>query len=490
MRGFRRLIVAIALCGLLPAASYGQFDELAAKTQQGANALMAIDVASALATPLAQEKGWSKKLEGAYIDRATFLPPDAKALLITGTLLPDRHFQASAEVAVLKMAGPVSMASIARANGGEVQQLRGRDVIETRSDAYLASLGPDLLATYSPGNRQAVGRWLSDVADKKVNMLSPYLAEALSKVGAKTQIVLAIDLQDAVSATQAASRLQEEKILEGTSYKLNDVVAQLQSLRGATIEIGVAKAAHATTTIEFNEPLKFSGEFAKKLVLASMENLGMELEDLPKHHFSVSGSAIVIEGDLSAGGLRRLLSLVEIPSADVSQTDAAPAASQSSSGDQIAAASLTYFKSVTSLLDDLRGDRVKQSAKGGQDAVWMERYAKKIDALPLLNVDDELLDWGSKIAETMRVMSTTRRTNNLSAGVAKSGLRSGGYIGGYGGSYFGGFTTSRETTANANQIDQTYKNQATAVRIQGWQLIDDATAKIRREETKRYGIEF
>jgi hypothetical protein len=153
----------------------------------------------------------------------------------------------------------------------------------------------------------------------------------------------------------------------------------------------------------------------------------------------------------------------------------------------MAAKSQMYFKTVVSMLDDLRGDRKKQDPRGGMDAVWMDKYATKIDRLPMLNVDEELLTWGSNTAQTLRVMATERRGRGLSAGASKSGLRTGVSSDGY---YGINVTTAAATQADANQIDVTQGNIATAKRVEGWRLIDNATADIRKKETQRYRVEF
>ena len=51
--------------------------------------------------------------------------------------------------------------------------------------------------------------------------------------------------------------------------------------------------------------------------------------------------------------------------------------------------------------------------------------------------------------------------------------------------------SSATATANdANQIDVQTGNVATANRVEGWRLIDNATAELRKKETQRYGIDF
>ncbi len=181
------------------------------------------------------------------------------------------------------------------------------------------------------------------------------------------------------------------------------------------------------------------------------------------------------------------MSLLEIPAPLLAETEQPAAEVKSTSADAKAATSQAYYRTVVSMLDDLRGDRSKQDPRGGMDAVWMEKYAQKIDRLPVLNVDEELLNWGTKTAQTLRIMAATRSKAGLSAGSQKSGLRTGVYTDSY---YNVGVSTATATANDANQIDVQTGNVATANRVEGWRLIDNATADIRKTATQRYGVEF
>ena len=87
--------------------------------------------------------------------------------------------------------------------------------------------------------------------------------------------------------------------------------------------------------------------------------------------------------------------MLELPSTKFSTLkDELPDTPSSSSPSEAskAAASKTYFKSIAVLIEDLRktlGDT------RDNHAVWMERYGRKVDALPILNVDETLLAWGA-----------------------------------------------------------------------------------------------
>ncbi len=308
----------------------------------------------------------------------------------------------------------------------------------------------------------------------------------MERVGKDRQIVLALDLEDVVSASDATARLQASKLLAGTPYKVDQVAGELQSLLGVVIEIEISTDARARARIDFARPVTFSAEIAKQITMATLAEQGLAVDDLAKHLFVISGKTITVEGELSSTGLRRILSLLDLPGSSAADVSGA-ASPETASGDMTAQKSQAYFRSVVSLLDDLRGDRTKQDPRGGQDAVWMDKYAQKIDRLPVLGVDNELLDWGAKTAQTLRVMAGQRRNAGLSAGAQKSGLRTGVFTD----SFFNvGVSTATATAADANQIDVQAGNQATVTRVEGWRLIDNATAEMRRKQTQRYQIEF
>ncbi|QDT56066.1 hypothetical protein Pan44_41160 [Caulifigura coniformis] len=481
-----RSCMFVCVCWGFVSSAYGQFEDLAGATQRDANAILAIDVAALKSSPLATERGWTKKLEAAYVDRATFLPPEASSVLVAGQLVLDREFQPASEVAVMKLLTPVSMAGLARANGGQLETLRGRDAIATTGDAYIVALGENLIGLYSPAHRQAASQWVADAGRKGGNGLSDYLKKALAGGNDKTQIVLAMELQDALSPRTIAEGLKKITLPAGGTVRPEDLAPQLETLRGLTVEIAVAKEVKATTRIDFGKTVTFSAAIAKTLLVSAMQNAGVELPEIADHRFEIRGSTVVAEGELSPGALRRLMSLLEVPNVELAAAESPPETTPSSA-DQMAAKSQLYFKSAVSLLDDLRGDRSKQDPRGGMDAVWMDKYAAKIDRLPSLDVDEELLVWGENTAQTLRVMASARRGRGLSAGASKSGLRTGVSWDGYYGVSASGATA---TQASANQIDVTQGNMATARRVEGWRLIDNATAEVRKKLTQRYRVEF
>src|SRR6202011_5126866 len=105
---------------------------------------------------------------------------------------------------------------------------------------------------------------------------------------------------------------------------------------------------------------------------------GAYMEDLDDWYLRAEGDTITLQGKLSPTGLRQILSINQMPAPNV------PAASGSEApGDPKIAASQRFFKAVVKTLADLG----KQKPKSFSNlAFWIEKTARTIDQLPLLDV--------------------------------------------------------------------------------------------------------
>ena len=94
------------------------FSSLLAKVPPQANTVVMFDVENLLRTPIAQKQGWGKQLELAYVERPIFLPPEASKMVMAALLDASNSFRRNWELAVMDLAEPMSMRSIARSEGG------------------------------------------------------------------------------------------------------------------------------------------------------------------------------------------------------------------------------------------------------------------------------------------------------------------------------------------------------------------------------------
>jgi hypothetical protein len=144
--------------------------------------------------------------------------------------------------------------------------------------------------------------------------------------------------------------------------------------------------------------------------------------------------------------------------------------------------------------------------------MWYDKYARKIDRMPIMNVDDQLLDFGAMVASSFRNiegvgkgvgMRTSLRTasNNPSSG-GYSNSSFGGYRAnsGYWGADFGpsgvtagvsAMNASLQEKGRTDAIIRGEERTAGAANIQQiWQQLDAATAQMRRELVNKYSADF
>jgi len=491
-----RVVVAavfISLVANTSAQSQPKFDDLLRRIPPTANAIVVMDVAGIHESALAKKEGWMNKHEAAFVDRPLMLPPEADRLVLASRI--GRNVRTSYELAVMSLKEPLSMRSIARAERGYLDKIDGVEAVWTPSEAYFVALDPKTVGVMYPGDRQLVSRWATS---KRLGGVSQYLQAAASTVGRGSQIALALDLNNAVEPHRLDELIETSPTLQKSKVDVNKLSPLLLGLKGITLQISITDAARGEFRIDFSQPITLKESLIKSLLLEGLANFGASIDDLEDWNASVSGDSVLLTGPLSKSGLRRILSVLEIPTTKFSSV-ADESLDELTSDAEIASASRAYFKSVTVLLDDLHTDRDKRDTRGGKDAVWMDRYAKKIDRLPILNVDEELLVFGTNCAETLRVMATARRGAGLSAGTRVANAATGGYSGAYGAySYgYGGTRVAADLTAGNRAasrdraaIRSQEQNRATGTRTEGWRLIDNATGDIRKKMTAKYKIEF
>jgi hypothetical protein len=170
--------------------------------------------------------------------------------------------------------------------------------------------------------------------------------------------------------------------------------------------------------------------------------------------------------------------------------------------------SVKYFKTITTYFNDLRTDmRNRQTI--AQSQVYFDRYARKIERLPMLNVDPELLDYGAFVCQSLRELAgsvrttgaeqavATRNVTASSPGVYNTGSYGYGRAGYYGASGFYGNYARYDARAtlkwegSQRRLVRAQTNTAIAGATEDVkQQVVEATAGIRRKMTEKYQTEF
>jgi hypothetical protein len=152
----------------------------------------------------------------------------------------------------------------------------------------------------------------------------------------------------------------------------------------------------------------------------------------------------------------------------------------------------------------LRDVRREKATTFQQVSFWVNQYAQRIDELPMLNVDEELLKFGASVSSTLRAMAnnsqtTSMRNYGLSAQkqnvlVDTGGAYNYGYWYGYRGSAgYNYYVPNMNYVNNHRQIHNMMAAgtaNEVATRTQTWANIDQATTDMRRKMVQKYNVEF
>jgi hypothetical protein len=292
--------------------------------------------------------------------------------------------------------------------------------------------------------------------------------------------------------------------------------------------------------VDFGQDPSPLADIAKPLVLGALANQGALIEEMESWNAQVNGQTIYLDGYLGESGLTRIASLINLPThavhapAGVAETESpsapttAAAPSTSDPKQLVVETTQNYFKSIDHLLADLRSHK-GEARTIGQIGVWYQKYADRVERLPILNVDEEMLQYGQYVAQQLRNCSMAIKGYGISKRVAEenadmnaapyggafgqmasdyyaSGAYTGGYYGrpigrpaaygwargvGAAGVAYGAVKSEmRQAFAARTQADVQLKAGAATSVQQIMEQLREAHAKVRVDMTEKYQVEF
>ena len=419
----------LAHCGLLlvgllvvaPVAVHGQeFEALVKRVPAGANTLVLLNVEKILQSPVAARENWKAKHEQAYAEGLSVLPADVKQAVFASEMDLDAMAPVWESV-VMRLEGAPQLDALAGTSGGRQEMIGKYPVVALPTNAYAVQFAPDIVGAMTPAGRQLAGRWIRETETSSAAELSPYLAEAFGYANnLGTPIILAIDLQDADTPDEVLALLKASDLFANKpDVDLPRLAQTIAGIRGLTLGITLAEQTFGKVKVDFSGDVGLSPELAKAALLHALAKRGAMLTELQDWTPKVNGRQVTLEGNLTASGMRRLFSLFDRPPSFKKP----PAASATPPADDRAKlyAQQTYFKDVADYVADLRTESRKSSTMG-QIALWYDSYARKIDQLPVVGVDPELISYAQRTATNMRDASAAIKSANYQKGVRQANV--------------------------------------------------------------------
>ncbi len=489
--------IVVLMVLVLASVTQAQFTDLVNRVPDRANTVIAINLQKAVSSPLAQKENWAADRQQAWDAGMVVLPPDCDQFLMAAEL--DLEFMHPMwQVGLLNVSKTPSMPETATTYGGTIDNIGNRNAVVLPQDTYIIQFGQQMVGAMSPANRQSVGRWLRQVDNNRGGRLSPYLRQAVNYAnrGSKTPIIMAMDLRDSISPEIVKQKAKSLESLKGVD--IDELAKVISSVQGLTLGITINEKVFGRLKVDFAEDASALKGIAKPLLLEILANQRAMIHEFETWKEQVDGKTASIAGYLDQSGLRRLMSLIEVPTP--LQHRSPPSAGQDEESMK-RTASQQYFKQVTSLVDDLRQKPNRTEMKTwGQVGAWLDRYSRKIDSLPMLNVDEELLGYGAFVSDTMRQSSDSlkniagrTRVRELNANQYSTAYRTGGRVGRWGG--WGGYATadyydSVGTQMARNAIRSEERVGGTRDARDLMRQIETATVDVRRKMVKKYNAEF
>ena len=490
----RRIAYRWILSGLLVLVAAGSaqasFMELLRRAPDSANMIIMIDVERMLMSPIAMKEKWRDKASSSRGESLHF-PINSKRYMLVSKLNLVSDLENVWDVALIESISPVMLPYLAKMEGGYLDKVEGLDVAFSPRNAFFVSLQPTMLGVSFPANRQDLGRWLRGIQRREPAQVSDYLHTAVATAHGRDHIVAALDLGDLFTSRQVRDRLHQAESLAGKDVDLDVFTKVLTSIKGVTFTVEATERLTGKMQVDFAEspsPLKQVG---KALLFEILEKHGMMLDDEIKNWaIRFEAKAITLQGRLSTKGLRKLTDLIPVPAETVALDESgarsggpATAAAGSSSPEELkVSTSKKYYQHISLLLDSLRAD-VRESKKPKLAQMILDKGALEIDRLPVLNVDEDLIAYGTGVSATLRNMRNISKNANLDA-IYRHASMAGNQ--GYGGFYGGGTNLSLGTSVMQKQEGALLASNELAV----FTMLQEKTAEIRKSMTLKYKVEF
>lgn len=413
-------------------------------------------------------------------------------------------FQPDWEIGYAAVEKTSTAESIALREGGYVDTLQGRSIVWTPNEMYLVPLADNVVSIVRPADRKFVGQWLKK---DRSNVVSSYLQQVAGRLTDRQSVSIAVDLEDVLSTGVLNEKLAQSKSLQGKN--IESIAKSLSSVQGITISVA-SDALEATVLIDFlNAPTELT-PVAKAFFAEVLTARGMQLDEFSQWKLSAvsEGKTLSFTGPIASETLDDLLGMFTVHRASrgvtpVTKTDspATPTAPQTSPS-VVAENTKDYFRKVINIVHRVRDYSANNT---GERAQWNGNMANRIDEMPTLEVDPQMVMFGAEVAKSLRSNSMSMQLTNISQGAAAVAADAGtgafstatavgtmagmGYgYGGYGnyGSYGGNFVDPN-SPVKYYRMGQAQGNTSFKELMA---RLEQSLADMRRTMTEKYKIQF
>jgi hypothetical protein len=493
LRPVRHWLIS-ALVGLVATGSASaNYFELLHRVPDSVNTLIMIDVERLLMSPVAMKEKWRERVNSGEGEPLHF-PTNAERYMLASKLNLVSNFENLWDAALIEMIDEVSLPYLAKREGGYLDKVEGLEVAYSPRNAFFVQYEPTILGVYFPANKQDLARWVRSNQARKQPQVSEYLRKGVGLAAGNNLMVVCFDLGDLFTSRQVREMLHHCDSLAGKNVDLGAFTRVITSVKGVTLTLQATDRLMGTVRVDFGESTAPIRDVAKALMFEALEKNGMMLDpEIKNWVVRHEANAVTLGGRLSTKGLRALTNLIPFPAETLDLKGSSPkngeaaprSAGAPSAQDSKAVASRKYFQHISLLLDQLRKDCRDPNTTAKLQRRMVDAAALEVDRLPVLNIDEEVISYGSGVSGSLRNMRNLSKFSSLDALYKQESMVGyGGY--GYYGGYSGGGGDILGTTVMRKQQDASLRANELAV----FTMLEEKTAEVRKKMTLKYQIEF
>ncbi len=381
--------------------------------------------------------------------------------------------------------------AVAKAMGGYVETIADRQVVWTPHQMYLVPLPDSVLSIVRPADRKFLAQWLRRIRNPND---SEILLNAAATPTDNLSVMMAVDLQDVISANSIAVHLDNFQSVKGKNIRT--IAKEISDLRGVKLEVALDSLSNSQVTLMFRDNPTELTPIAKEFFGEIVQRRGTSLGDLSSWKLTAdtSSKSLVFAGPIVPATLDDLLGIftAQRQTAAIEHSEKQPdTGAQPASQSTIAENTREYFQKVINVVRRVRN---YSASNTGERAQWNGNMAGRIDDLPTLNIDPDMVQFGAEVARTLRNNMVSMQLTNIATGAqaVASNAGAGGFSTATGFGTAAGFL-SGAGFSDPNSISTFYMTgqaQGNSSFRQMMAHIDQAIADMRRTMTNKYGIQF
>lgn len=482
----RTALLVVAMCAGSSAVA-GPFDELLPLIPSEANALVFLNPARVRTSAFAKANLLDDYGSAAQAAGSILVSPAVERGVVAARI-DFSTLQPTWVTTAVTTNRDIAVTSLGGRSRRQLDSIAGLEAQALANDGFLIRFAPRTVGAAVPDDRQFATRWVRNSTAKRPPMLSPYLEKACGYANElETELVAAFDAEGLLSPTRVREKLPQTEAFQKQNVSLKDASAVIASLEGVTLGVRFRDHANGKLRFDFADNPVILNNFAKSLALEALNRAGMMIDDFAAWQANVEGHTVFLSGEFSPRGLRQFLSILETP---LRLDEEGTPSADSQNMQLLAKNTLENFKTIQILMRDARYPESGQQTgamTSGSYAQLLDRYAKKIDRLPVVQVDDDMINFAATTAQQLRSMAVSYRSVGIKAGVYSSNIT---WDFNYH-PWYGNWWASRNIGLSDHL--QAKRNERATVSLsaaQMWPVMDDALQQLRIVLSKRYQVEF